>query len=200
LTEARETAKAYNLPENFFFMPNQFFRHKNHFLVLEAVVLLRERGCNVVVVASGKPDDPRNPDHFASLCDRLDILNLQNEFRILGLIPYEHIAHLMRASLALLNPSLFEGWSTTVEEARSLGVPMLLSDLPVHFEQAASNAIFFDRTSANSLADAMQKTQILKDFQREENFRVAQSEANYRCKKFSADFTNLVINCSKFSC
>ncbi len=42
----------------------------------------------------------------------------------------------MLCSTALINPSQFEGWSTTVEEAKSLGVKMLLSDLEVHKEQA----------------------------------------------------------------
>jgi glycosyltransferase involved in cell wall biosynthesis len=63
----------------------------------------------------------------------------------------------MVGSVAVVNPSLFEGWSTTVEEARALGVPMVLSDLPVHKEQAEGIAHFFDRTSAASLANALIK-------------------------------------------
>ena len=42
----------------------------------------------------------------------------------------------MRQSVAVLQPSLFEGWSTTVEEAKSIGKTILLSDIPVHREQA----------------------------------------------------------------
>ena len=34
---ARATADRYGLPEQFFFMPNQYFVHKNHMLVLEAL-------------------------------------------------------------------------------------------------------------------------------------------------------------------
>ncbi len=63
----------------------------------------------------------------------------------------------MVGSVAVLNPSLFEGWSTTVEEARALQVPMVLSDLPVHKEQAEGIARFFDRTSAPALADALRQ-------------------------------------------
>lgn len=37
-----------------------------------------------------------------------------------------------------VNPSFYEGWSTTVEEAKSIGVPLLLSDIPVHREHGAS--------------------------------------------------------------
>jgi glycosyltransferase involved in cell wall biosynthesis len=74
------------------------------------------------------------------------------------MVPYEELAPLMRASDALLNPSLFEGWSTSVEEARSAGVPMLLSDLAVHREQAGDLARYFDPRSAESLAEAMAAT------------------------------------------
>jgi len=42
------------------------------------------------------------------------------------------------------NPTLFEGWSTAVEEAMTVGVPLLSSDLRAHREQAPENALFFD--------------------------------------------------------
>ncbi len=45
-----------------------------------------------------------------------------------------------------------------MEEARANGIPMLLSDLPVHREQAGDIARFFDRFSAASLADALAAT------------------------------------------
>ena len=60
----------------------------------------------------------------------------------------------MRASIAVINPSLIEGWSTTVEEAKSLGVPLILSDIPVHREQN-QEVMFFDPRSARSLAETM---------------------------------------------
>lgn len=53
----------------------------------------------------------------------------------------------MRGSAAVLNASLFEGWSTTVEEAKALGVPLVLSSLRVHREQAPAGTRFFDPES-----------------------------------------------------
>ena len=61
----------------------------------------------------------------------------------------------MRVCTALINPSLSEGWSTTVEEGKSLGVPMLLSDLRVHREQAGDRAYYFDPEAAGQLASLM---------------------------------------------
>lgn len=147
--------EAHGLPERFFYLPNQFWQHKNHLLVIEALALLKQEGHSVVVAASGKQLDPYRPDHFQRITERLAATSVAEEFRLLGLVPYEHVAPLMVGSVAVLNPSLFEGWSTTVEEARALHVPLVLSDLAVHKEQASGMARFFDRTSARSLADAL---------------------------------------------
>ncbi|QIM53978.1 glycosyltransferase family 4 protein [Hydrogenophaga crocea] len=151
----RRALEAHGLPERYFYLPNQFWQHKNHLLVIEALALLKQAGHDVVVVASGKQLDPYKPGHFQRILSRLKAAGLEERFRLLGLIPYEHIAPLMVGSVAVLNPSLFEGWSTTVEEARALAVPMVLSDLAVHREQAAGIAHFFDRTSAASLANVL---------------------------------------------
>jgi glycosyltransferase involved in cell wall biosynthesis len=150
--DARSVADTYGLPERYFYLPNQFWRHKNHALVLQALSLLRQRGLPVVVAASGKQSDPRDPTHFPRIVALIQSLRLQDDFRLLGLVPYDHLGALMQASVALLNPSTFEGWSTTVEEARTLGVPMILSDLKVHREQACGDAVYFDRNSAEALA------------------------------------------------
>jgi glycosyltransferase involved in cell wall biosynthesis len=147
--------EAHGLPERFFYLPNQFWQHKNHLMVIDALAMLKQDGHDVVVAASGKQLDPYRPDHFQRITERLAASGAATQFRLLGLIPYEHIAPLMVGSVAVLNPSLFEGWSTTVEEARALRVPLVLSDLAVHQEQASDMARFFDRTSARSLADAL---------------------------------------------
>jgi hypothetical protein len=75
----------------------------------------------------------------------------------LGLIPKFEQVQLMRQSLAVIQPSLFEGWSTLVEDARSLGKTMILSDLPVNLEQDPPHSIFFDRTSPEQLAQRIEE-------------------------------------------
>ena len=153
--EVLRVRESHGLPERYFYLPNQFWQHKNHLLVIDALALLKQEHPEIVVAASGKKLDPYKPGHFQRILSRLAEADLKDQFRLLGLIPYEHIGPLMVGSVAVLNPSLFEGWSTTVEEARALHVPMVLSDLPVHKEQAEGIARFFDRTSASALADAL---------------------------------------------
>ena len=192
LAQARAVANRHGLPEHFLFMPNQLSKHKNHLLVLDALALLRQRGCSVVVVSSGKQVDERHPDHFPAVQARLQALGLQDQFRLLGMIPYAELGALMRCSVALLNPSLFEGWSTPVEEARSLGVQLLLSDLDVHREQAGAAATYFERHSATSLADALAAARPLPDAERERRLAEARADAELRVRQFAADFAALV--------
>ena len=54
-----------------------------------------------------------------------------------------HLFQIMRRSLAVLQPSLFEGWSTTLEEARSIGKRTIVSDIAVHREQDLHTAMYF---------------------------------------------------------
>jgi glycosyltransferase involved in cell wall biosynthesis len=143
----------YDLPPGYFYLPNQFWRHKNHQVVVDALTILKQRGVDVVVVASGSPEDPREPDHFDSLMRQVEARGLGTNFRYLGVIPLDHVYALLRASMALINSSRFEGWSTTVEEAKSFGVPMVLSDLDVHREQTGSTARYFDADDPEMLAD-----------------------------------------------
>ena len=191
LAQARDTAARYGLPDRYVFLPNQFWKHKNHLLVVEALRRLRERGRPLVVAASGKQLDPRNPGHFESVEHAISQAGVAQDFRLLGLLPYEDLAPLAFGSLALLNPSHLEGWSTTVEEGRALGIPMVLSDLAVHQEQAGDAAIYFDRFSADALADALASLQPLPDAERERRGQAALMDAERRTERFAAEFVQL---------
>src|SRR4029079_3968968 len=105
-----------------------------------------------LVLATGNTDDHRQPDHYAKLQERVARSGVKDLFRVLGIVPYRDLMGLMVHSLAVINPSLFEGWSTTVEEAKSVGKRIIVSDLPVHREQAPSGGIFFDPHNAENLA------------------------------------------------
>lgn len=145
----------YGLPEDFFLLANQFFKHKDHLVVIEALRLLKQKGIQLTVVCTGSNSDFRHPEYFKELLSRIQQLGLDGQVRILGFIPRLDQVQLMRKSLAVIQPSLFEGWSTVVEEARLLGKTILLSDFPVHLEQNPPHASFFERGNAEELAMLM---------------------------------------------
>jgi glycosyltransferase involved in cell wall biosynthesis len=142
----------YGLPPSYVYLPNQFYRHKNHQVVVNALTILQARGVDVVVAASGSKDDPREPGLFDALMEEVRQRGLAENFCYLGMIPLDHVYALLRAANGLINPSRFEGWSTTVEEAKSFGVPMILSDIAVHREQAGAVARYFEVDDAEALA------------------------------------------------
>jgi glycosyltransferase involved in cell wall biosynthesis len=63
----------------------------------------------------------------------------------------------MQHATALINPSLFEGWSTAVEEAKSIGKRIILSDISVHREQNPDGGIFFNPNNSTELANILQE-------------------------------------------
>ena len=142
----------YDLPERFVYLPNQFWQHKNHDLVVEALASLAATRPDVTVVCTGNTSDNRHPLHFGELLARVSRRRVRASFVVLGWVPHLDTFRLLRQSLAVLQPSRFEGWSTTVEETRSIGKAILLSDIPIHREQDPPGARWFDPTDPEDLA------------------------------------------------
>lgn len=155
-----ELQKKYGLPKDYFFAPNQFWKHKNQTNLIEAVRLLKAQGKLVTVAFSGKEYDHRHPDYAEQLKKRVQTEGLTEQVRFLGFIDRAEQLALMSAARAIVQPSLFEGWSTVVEDAKALNKPLILSDLLVHREQlsgvyAAENARFFNPHAPAELADCL---------------------------------------------
>ena len=142
------------LPARYLYLPNQFWKHKNHAAAVEALALVARHHEDLVLVMSGALADPRHPEHPRRVLASIERLGLTPRCRVLGVIAYEDVLALIRGAVAVLNPSFSEGWSTTVEEAKVFGTPLLLSDLEVHREQAPE-ARFFDPRSPEALAAAL---------------------------------------------
>jgi glycosyltransferase involved in cell wall biosynthesis len=149
-------ASQYELPERFFLLANQFSHHKNHLVAFEAVRILRARGVPVVVACTGSTYGFRGNDYLHSVHAFIEQHTLGDAIRILDLIPRADQVALMRRSIAILQPSRFEGWSTVVEDAKTLGKPIVVSDIAVHREQAPPRATFAPTDDANAWADALQ--------------------------------------------
>ena len=58
----------------------------------------------------------------------------------------------MSNSCAVIQPSLFEGWSTVVEDGKALNKVIIASNLSVHVEQMRERGIYFNPLDAKDLA------------------------------------------------
>ncbi|WP_170235753.1 glycosyltransferase [Colwellia demingiae] len=183
----------YDIEDEFFYLPNQLWKHKNHLVVIRALRILKGREIKVQVICSGSLDDFRDPNFKSTIFDKIAEYELSDNIKFLGLIPYSDVQYLMRYCLAILNPSLFEGWSSTVEEAKSIGKGMIISDLGVHFEQAPMDSLFFSREDPVELADLIES--IIKSKKPGPNHKL-ESEAKTllteRTKQFGVNYLDLI--------
>jgi glycosyltransferase involved in cell wall biosynthesis len=145
-----EIKKKYDICTEYIFLPNQYWIHKNHKVVIDALVSLRDNErIGYRIVSTGNTASAVYDD-FIDYANKKSISN--SEYLSLGLIPRKDVETLMAGARFVLNPSLFEGWSTSVEEAKSLCKNLILSDIPIHREQAKIGAQFFSPKDAIELS------------------------------------------------
>ena len=151
------TVAKYRLRRPFVVVSNQWFRHKNQELCIRAAAVQRDRGEDCTWVMTGVLADYRDPGHVSRLLQAIAMLGLEDRIKILGVMPRMEQLQLMRAADCIVQPSVFEGWSTLVEDARTLGQRLVVSDIPIHREQEPESALFFDPASAEDLADKVRE-------------------------------------------
>jgi glycosyltransferase involved in cell wall biosynthesis len=191
---AAELEQRYGFKGPYFYVPNQFWAHKNHRVILEALKTLKSEGKKVLVLATGNTNDHRQPGHFGSLMDYAEVHGLSDVFKVLGLVPRADVLSLMHNAVSLINPSFFEGWSTSVEEAKSMGKRIILSDIPVHREQDPPAGVFFDPRDPASLAGAMWELWSSRDPNvDEELMRRASKELPARRREFARRYEEIVL-------
>lgn len=148
----------YQIQKKYFICPNQFWKHKNQIVILQAVLELKMRGKLINIVFTGNSSDYRNPGYYGELQEFINENDLKQELKFLGFIDRAEQLKLIQNSISVIQPSLFEGWSTVVEDAKSLNKNLIVSDIKVHREQLInSNAEFFDPTNKFALADLLMK-------------------------------------------
>jgi len=140
----------------FFFAPNQFWKHKNHIVVLKAVKRIKENfDFNIQVLFSGKESDSRNPTYFEEIKQFVSENNLEENITFLGFIDRKEQLCFMNNALAVIQPSLFEGWSSVVEDAKAMNQNLIVSSLRVHKEQLGIQGYYFKPDNEEELSKQM---------------------------------------------
>ena len=136
--------KKYNFSSNFFFLPNQYWAHKNHIVVLKALNYLRQKNKNnnILILSTGSNDDQKGFQNYERLKEFIAINKLKSNYKYLGIVPYHELMSLMYHSIAVINPSKFEGRSSTVEQAKSIGKNNFVKN-KIHYEQNPKRGLFF---------------------------------------------------------
>ena len=146
---AIEVSKKYCLEANYFFYPAQFWAHKNHIRILQALINLRDvHGWFPNVVFSGKDGGT-----FQYIQKFIKTHQLEAQVKLVGFVPSEDIRGLYENAMAVVMPTYFGPTNLPPLEAWSLGVPLIYSK---HLsEQAGNAALLIDPDNATDLANAM---------------------------------------------
>ena len=99
----------------------------------------------------------------------------------------------MRHAISVLNPSFFEGWSSSVEECKSLGKNMILSDIAVHREQDPPESIYFNPNNVKSLVDILRSRWLNSNGGPDYNLEVnSKQDLPRRIKEFGESYVKIL--------
>jgi glycosyltransferase involved in cell wall biosynthesis len=135
----------------FFFFPAHCWLHKNHAKLIEAFQrIASELPPDIKLVMTGNPF-PEN--HPAAILIREN--NLYARVKHLGYRSPLEVRALFQGCLALVFPSLFEGYGMPVAEAIIAGKPVLCSNATSLPEVAGEAALTFDPNSVEEIATSL---------------------------------------------
>ena len=140
----------YQLPAKFLFYPAQFWEHKNHFRLLEAIKLVSKRIPDVKIVFSGGVQYG-----FKKIKEKINSLGLNSIVMIIGHIPDSEMSGFYRRARALVMPTFFGPTNIPPLEAMLIGCPVLVSGIYGMKEQCRDAAIYFDPKSVDDIATAI---------------------------------------------
>jgi glycosyltransferase involved in cell wall biosynthesis len=136
-------------PANYFLYLGRQDRHKNLDRMLQALAQLQERECEFWIAG------PRDTRQYPQLLARVRQLNLGERVRFLDYVPYAELPGLIERAIALLFPTLWEGFGLPVLEAMACGTPVITSNLASLGEIAADAALLVDPYRVEAIASAM---------------------------------------------
>lgn len=153
-----EVRTRYGLPERFFFYPAQFWFHKNHRRVVEALdIVSRRHGEPITIAFTSKATDEIQQATFQELTGRIGELGLTDRVRFLGYVPAEDLAPLYSQAVALVMPTFFGPTNIPILEAWGCGCPVITSDIRGVRDQAGDAALLVDPNSVEAIAGAMDR-------------------------------------------
>ena len=142
----------YGLPERYLFYPAQFWDHKNHLRLVEALAIAKGRGLPVKLVLAGS-----RKNAYDRVVLRVEALGLSEDVTILGYVPNEDMAALYRQALATVFVSLIGPTNIPPLEAMAVGSPLIVSNVYAMPEQVGDAALLVDPNNAEDIADKIER-------------------------------------------
>lgn len=141
-----------NYFQNYFFYPAQFWEHKNHLRILDAIYYLKLKNINFNLVLTGS-----KKNNYKNVMKKIYEYNLSKNVINLGYVNEGAIKPLYKNSIGLIYPSLIGPTNIPPLEAMNYECPVICSDIYAMREQLKDAAFFVNPLSVKEIADAMVK-------------------------------------------
>lgn len=146
-----ENFRFLNLPmQNYFLYIGRHDPYKNLHRLVEAFAAIAE-GLDCELWIAGPQDGQYTPELVAHIKE----LGLTKRVKFLGYVAYEKLPVLINQAIALVLPSLWEGYGLPLLEAMACGTPAIASNRSSLPEVAGDAAILIDPYNVGEIADAM---------------------------------------------
>jgi glycosyltransferase involved in cell wall biosynthesis len=140
----------YGLERPYVFYPAQFWEHKNHVPLLEAIHALRARSIDVGLVLCGAPKNG-----YRRVVRRIRELGLGAYVRILGYVPAADVPALYRGAAATAFVSSIGPTNIPPLEAMRLGSPLVVSNAYAMPDQVGDAALLVDPRNPADIAEKL---------------------------------------------
>lgn len=157
LEDENDVREKYGINKPYFMICNQFWKHKDHATAFRGFASYIAQGGDALLVCTGSTSDYRFPNYFTELETLIVTLGIKERIIILGHIPKMDQIDLVKHTLMMVQPTLFEGGpgGGAAYDAIALGIPVLASDIPVNLEMNCGDVRYFSTGDAEGLAKAM---------------------------------------------
>jgi glycosyltransferase involved in cell wall biosynthesis len=140
----------YRLPAKFLFYPAEFWPHKNHIRLVNALARARAQHSDISLVLSGGAGKERS-----RIQAHVHRLGLRDHVRFVGYVPDTDMPEFYRRARALIFPTFFGPTNIPPLEAFALGCPVAISGIYGMPEQVGDAALLFDPRSEEEMADCI---------------------------------------------
>ncbi len=149
--------KKFNISKPFLFYPSQFWPHKNHIRILEAIILLKKKGIDIQLVYTGSSRTIRDKYGVYAILKQISKDNyLQDNLIITGFIEDDEMLTFYQNALAMIMPQLLPEPCIPFVEAMRVGCPVIGSDISGLNEQIPDAGIRVNPYSISSIAEGVE--------------------------------------------
>ena len=139
-----------SVPERFIFYPAQFWEHKNHIGLVDAVMRAAETCPDIHLVLVGSPKN-----HYEAVMRHIDGSGARSRVSVLGFVSDAVKVALYRRARVLVLPTFYGPTSIPQLEAMELGCAVAVSRSQAHEEQLGDAAAYFDPRSVEDMASCL---------------------------------------------